>query len=221
MTDSRMIQPRFGLIAGLFVYALIMRLIPYWLYRFPHTLEFVGIEINPQTLMNPESMVFPWNFSPLAAMCLFGAACFTNRSWAFFLPLGVHIVSDFGIWALSGQLAWGFGPGAWLALGCLALTVTMGFYLRNNRSILAIGGTGLLSAVMFFLITNFGVWALGGGVLYPKTLTGLVECYTMALPFFRNSLISMTIFLPVLFSRFALVEIKLPSLEPVPVTTIK
>jgi hypothetical protein len=216
-----MIQPRIGLITGLFIYALLIRLIPYLLYRFPNALEVVGIDIDANSLMDPSSMAFPWNFSPLGAMCLFGAACFTNRYWAFLLPLGVHIVSDFGIWALSGQLAWGFGPGAWLAMGCLALTVTLGFYLRNNRSIWAVGGTGLLGAVMFFLITNFGVWALGGGVRYPMTFAGLIECYTMALPFFRNSLISMTVFLPVLFSRFCLVESKLSALVPVPVTAIK
>ena len=40
----------------------------------------------------------------------------------------------------------------------------------------------LLSSISFFVITNFGVWLLG----YPKTWTGLAECYTLALPFFRN-----------------------------------
>jgi hypothetical protein len=29
------------------------------------------------------------------------------------------------------------------------------------------------------------VWLIG----YPKTWTGLIECYTLALPFFRNSLL--------------------------------
>jgi uncharacterized protein DUF6580 len=40
--------------------------------------------------------------------------------------------------------------------------------------------------VAFFLISNFGVW-LGGG-LYPHTLSGLFDCYTLALPFFRGTL---------------------------------
>jgi hypothetical protein len=44
----------------------------------------------------------------------------------------------------------------------------------------------------FFLISNFGVWAAGGSLAgapsYPHTLSGLAECYTAALPFFRGTL---------------------------------
>ena len=46
--------------------------------------------------------------------------------------------------------------------------------------------------VAFFLISNFGVWAGGGSLLgepsYPRTLAGLMDCYTAALPFFRGTL---------------------------------
>jgi len=45
--------------------------------------------------------------------------------------------------------------------------------------------TILLGSLSFFIVTNFGVWLIG----YPKTWTGLIECYTLALPFFRNSLL--------------------------------
>lgn len=40
--------------------------------------------------------------------------------------------------------------------------------------------------VVFFLISNFGVWA--GGTMYPRTAAGLMDCYTLALPFFRGTL---------------------------------
>ena len=43
----------------------------------------------------------------------------------------------------------------------------------------------LLSSFSFFVITNFGVWLIS----YPKSWVGLVECYTLAIPFFRNSLL--------------------------------
>jgi hypothetical protein len=46
--------------------------------------------------------------------------------------------------------------------------------------------------VAFFLVSNLGVWAGGGSLLgepsYPRTLSGLMECYTAALPFFRGTL---------------------------------
>ena len=49
----------------------------------------------------------------------------------------------------------------------------------------------LFGALLFFLITNFGVWSLGS---YGYTLNGLIACYTLALPFLGNSLISTIIF---------------------------
>lgn len=42
---------------------------------------------------------------------------------------------------------------------------------------------------MFFWIwTNFGVWLVSG--MYPHSLTGLVTCYFLALPFLKNSIIA-------------------------------
>jgi hypothetical protein len=42
-----------------------------------------------------------------------------------------------------------------------------------------------LSSLIFFLVSNFGVWLIG----YPKTLDGLLLCYTMAIPFFGYSIV--------------------------------
>ena len=40
----------------------------------------------------------------------------------------------------------------------------------------------------YFIITNFAVWVMWDN--YPKTIDGLVMCYTMAIPFFQNTLLS-------------------------------
>jgi hypothetical protein len=45
--------------------------------------------------------------------------------------------------------------------------------------------TILKSSTLFFFITNFGVWILG----YPLTIQGFITCYTLALPFFVNTII--------------------------------
>jgi len=47
-------------------------------------------------------------------------------------------------------------------------------------------------SVFFFIISNFGVWILGN--LYERNINGLIECYFMAIPFFKNTLISTLIF---------------------------
>lgn len=49
----------------------------------------------------------------------------------------------------------------------------------------------ITGALIFFIITNFGVWVIGG---YGYTLSGLIECYFMAIPFFYNTIFSTLIF---------------------------
>tara|TARA_B100000700_G_scaffold302867_1_gene373744 strand:- start:413 stop:898 length:486 start_codon:yes stop_codon:yes gene_type:complete len=49
----------------------------------------------------------------------------------------------------------------------------------------------LIGAFLFFLITNFGVWTNGS---YGYDLSGLILCYTLAIPFFAYNLISTFIF---------------------------
>ncbi len=49
----------------------------------------------------------------------------------------------------------------------------------------------LLGACLFFVITNFGVWSLGS---YGYTIQGLLLCYTLAIPFFGNTLIATLVF---------------------------
>ena len=49
----------------------------------------------------------------------------------------------------------------------------------------------LIGAIIFFTITNFGVWSLG---FYGYSLKGLLECYTLAIPFLGYTLISTLIF---------------------------
>ena len=52
---------------------------------------------------------------------------------------------------------------------------------------------GILGSVSFFIITNFGAWLVHD--MYEKNLSGLIESYVLAIPFFRNTLISTLIYL--------------------------
>lgn len=49
----------------------------------------------------------------------------------------------------------------------------------------------LSGAIIFFILSNFGVWSQG---YYGFTFSGLIICYTLALPFFGYSLVSTFIF---------------------------
>lgn len=52
-------------------------------------------------------------------------------------------------------------------------------------------GGALSGALLFFIITNFGVWSMGS---YGYTVEGLLACYTLAIPFFGNTLAGTIIF---------------------------
>ena len=190
-----MFKPRLWFLAALLAYSLAARLLPYVLYQF-------GVSIDPETT------AYPWNFSPMYAICLFGGACFAHRRWAFAIPLLAFLIGDLGIWALTGKLEWAFYSEQPFVYAGILLTVAMGFLLRNRRSVLSIATTGLAASVMFFLVSNFGVWLAGEGVRYSKDLHGLVGCYTMAIPFFRNSIVSMAVFSAILFSPIALTRLE-------------
>ena len=45
-----------------------------------------------------------------------------------------------------------------------------------------------LGPLIFFIITNFGVWL--SSAYYTKNIDGLIECFYMAIPFFKNTIIS-------------------------------
>ena len=71
----------------------------------------------------------------------------------------------------------------------------------------------MLSSILFFIVTNFGVWLTGGGWFYPKTWQGLIECYTLAIPFFRNTVAGDLVYTAVLFGLFEFAEYTLRSVE--------
>ena len=66
------------------------------------------------------------------------------------------------------------------------------------------------SSVVFFLVTNLPFW-YGGG--YPWNFTGAMESYTLAIPFFRNSLFGDLCFNAVLFGGFELMRRRIPAAD--------
>ena len=113
----------------------------------------------------------PPNFAPITAIALFSGFYVTNKFLVYALPIGIMILSDLFI---------GFSSITFFVYFAFLIVSFIGTQSKNP-SFLAI----LISSSSFFIITNFGVWILGG---YPKTWTGLATCYTMAIPFFKNSL---------------------------------
>lgn len=137
----------------------------------------------------------PPNFSPIAAIALFGGASFESKRAAFLVPLAGLFLSD---------LVLGFHVITPVVYGSFALIVCIGFWVRRRRSVGRIAGAAVVGAVLFFILSNFGVWAICH--LYPKTPDGLAECYVAAIPFFSNSLLSNLLYSALLFTGLKIAE---------------
>jgi hypothetical protein len=145
----------------------------------------------------------PPNFTPLAAMALAGGV-YLDRRFALLVPVLALFLSD-AILGFHNLMA--FVYGSFLAIGFL------GFWLRSHKKPVFVFGSALASSALFFIVTNLGVWAMGGPTLYPKTLAGLMECYTLAIPFFRNTLFGDLIYTGALFGMFEFVHRFVPMTE--------
>lgn len=133
------------------------------------------------------------NVTPLFAVALFAAAVFP-RGWGLWVPVVAMVASD---------LVLGLHETVFFTWTGMLLFVALGHSLRGQKSagrmaLLTLGGS-----TAFFVWSNFGVWLVSG--MYAPTWSGLVQCYTLALPFFRNSLLGDLAFTAALFATWELV----------------
>ena len=150
----------------------------------------------------------PANFTPIAAIALAGGV-YLDKRFALVLPLGVLLLSDLFI---------GFHSTIVFVYGSFMLIGFLGLWLRTHKKLLPIAGTTILSSILFFGITNFGVWLTGSGWSYPGTWQGLIECYTLAIPFFRNTIAGDLIYTMVLFGLFEVSEVAIRALKKKTIT---
>jgi hypothetical protein len=119
------------------------------------------------------------NFTPIGAMAIFAGAEIKDVKIAVLVTLSAMLLSDLIIGSDVTSFA------VYLAL---TLSVLVGRYLKSSSSLKLGFISATLSACLFFIITNLAVWFASG--IYPRTLDGLYECFILALPFFRNTLLS-------------------------------
>lgn len=163
---------------------------------------FYNLKLKISHLINPSLVVafaaalrllpHPPNVAPIAAMALFGGV-YLNKKYALILPLLALFVSDLFI-GFYGAPMMSFVYGSFLLTGCI------GLFLKNHKKPSAIIAAALFSSVLFYLITNFGVWLTTP--LYPKTLSGLLDSYLMAIPFFRNTLLGDLLYTGIFFASY-------------------
>ena len=133
----------------------------------------------------------PPNFTPIIAIGLFGGAYLKDYKLALLIPLIAMIIADTFL---------GFHETMLWVYSSLIFISMMGILLKNritlkNCTVATLGGS-----LVFFLVTNFGVWIMSG--FYAKSIVGLLTCYSMALPFFHNTLAGSVVYSAILFGGY-------------------
>lgn len=142
----------------------------------------------------------PANFAPIGALSLF-IGYYVSGKWKFALPVIILFLSDLflGFYELGVLLS---------VYGSFVLISIIGHFLRSrsldktSEKIFGFFISTLAGSVLFFIITNTAVWWFSPW--YEKTLDGLLLCFTLALPFFRNTLFGDIFYTAVFFTTMEL-----------------
>jgi hypothetical protein len=129
-----------------------------------------------------------------ASLLFFGSRIPRKHFW---IPVALMIGSDLYLNLRVYQLPFSLDQYvmfAWYLVPCL-----LGVLLRDRVKPLTVLGAGLGTGIGFYLASNFAVWAFGN-IGYAHNLSGLMECYAKAIPFFRNGIISDVLFSAVFFA---------------------
>ena len=159
-----------------------------------------------------------WGMNAVLALFMVCVSKCRSPFWGCALPLIGFIVSDLIIqWirtaksletsSISDRLVI---YSLFLVLGQLGL-VLKHLNLPKWENVAAGVGLTLLGSILFFLISNGLEWLKsvpGGKYYYEPTWTGLMYCYEMAIPFFRNQFLGDAIFSFAFFAAYLLLEQK-------------
>ena len=121
----------------------------------------------------------PPNFTPIIATAILGSYFFGNLIKSTFIILISMFISDFFI---------GFHSNMFFVYFAMLLIIIVHFSVNiklNYKNLLIYG---FIASFIFYLTSNFGVWLIGN--MYEKSFSGLIQCYILAIPFFKNTLIS-------------------------------
>ena len=137
----------------------------------------------------------PPNFTPIIAAAIMSSYFFKNINLSIVVLLVAMLISDIFIGFYENLI--------FVYVSLILITFTF-FKIGKKINFKNLFIFSFAGAFIFFIISNLGVWILGSpgisNVSYEKNLSGLVQCYILAIPFFANTLLSTLIFsYPVLY----------------------
>jgi hypothetical protein len=158
-------------------------------------------------------------YSPIGAICIFGAAYFDNRWKAIIFPIVILFISDLiiNLFFYNGQ--YGIMQSNWILYYLIFAMIVL-----ISRQILQ--KINFKNVLLASFATAIGHWVLsdslvfiGGGVdistMLPLTRdwAGYLQCIMQGLPFAKNFLVGTLVYSAVMFGAFELLQMKFPRLS--------
>jgi len=154
------------------------------------------------------NMLHVYNFNAVMAAGLFAGAYLGSKRIGIVIPFIALAITD----AVIGYYDWKLMA---VVYASFAVAVLIGKFYAKDATLLRWIASVLGGSLTFFVATNFAVWVFGDGSFYPHTLAGLGQCFTMAIPFYRNTLLGDLTWSAVLFGGYELLKLSLPKRAPV------
>ena len=130
----------------------------------------------------------PPNFTPVISVAIMSGYLFRNIYLSFVVLITSMILADAFI---------GFYENMLFVYLSLLLIAYIFYKIAGKINLKNLFIYSFFGSVIFYLISNFGVWYFGN--LYEKNFNGLIECYFLAIPFFKNTVLSTIFFTYITF----------------------
>jgi hypothetical protein len=138
------------------------------------------------------------NVTPVGGSCLFAGSRISGP-WAYLLPLIVMIATD--------PFVGGYSSVSPAIYACFLISVWIGRRMLGTVTPIRVGAAAFLSSAQFFILTNLAIWLSAvahHSAFYSADFSGLLRCYTLALPFWGRTLAGDLLFSGALFGLYEL-----------------
>jgi len=139
----------------------------------------------------------PPNFTPISAIAIFSGAIIVDKKNAFLIPFIIVFFTDLII-GMHGYM--------WAVYLGFAINTLLGISISKNLKIPSIFVAGVFGSLQFYIITNFAVWLSSG--MYDHTLDGFLRCLTLAVPFYKNTVLGDIFYITMLFYIYITIKNK-------------
>jgi hypothetical protein len=153
------------------------------------------------------------NYSPLAAMALFGSAYFKGNAKPLLFPLMAIFISDI---ILFNTVYKNYGNGilydGWLwVYGAFLLIAVSAKLIIKKVNVQNVAVATVTAVLIHWIVTDLGVWI--GSKTYAQTWSGFMACLSAAIPFELRLLLATVVYSAIMFGVFELMQRKYVALR--------